>query len=111
MSDAYPVELPPGDYRVRDRRLLAPGQPGTGADRAERKRRKAEAKALRRTESRRAEDRLRWGDRLPDDRCARPPGGPSAAMNALWAAGSAHGEDGYRQFFADLRSAFPQLVR
>ena len=39
----------------------------------------------------------------------QPP--PAAAMNALWAAGSAHGEDGYRQFFADLRAAFPQLVR
>jgi len=35
----------------------------------------------------------------------------TAAMNALRAAGGAHGEDGYRRFFADLRSAFPHLVR
>ncbi|MDP9815256.1 hypothetical protein J3R04_001226 [Spirilliplanes yamanashiensis] len=32
-------------------------------------------------------------------------------MNALWAAAGAHGEDGYRQFFADLRAAFPRLGR
>lgn len=34
-----------------------------------------------------------------------------AAMNALWAAAGAHGEDGYRQFFTGLRAAFPTLLR
>ncbi|RSM54880.1 hypothetical protein DMB66_36600 [Actinoplanes sp. ATCC 53533] len=281
MSDAHPVKLPAGDYRVRycargmaqghrldvasedevvDAYLLQfwPGQTGpdrivrqtteiaayrhqanpkpalTDADHAERKRRRAEAKARRKIEDRRAEDRLRWGDRIPNDRLRKaarqanpadlldadavftlaelddeacgavarwaagravavagleqvpwvvqalaaldrgeplpPPFRPqsgadpadpaqvwellndaglplttvilpavasdgrmleisrqhvalpavfataarpalAAAMNALWAAGGAHGEDGYRQFFAELRSAFPQLVR
>ncbi|MGA5299041.1 hypothetical protein ACPCHT_03890 [Nucisporomicrobium flavum] len=39
----------------------------------------------------------------------RPP--LAAALNALWAAAGAHGEDGYRQLFADLRTAFPDLAR
>lgn len=39
----------------------------------------------------------------------RPP--LTAAMNALWAAAAAHGEEGYRQFFAELRVVFPQLGR
>jgi hypothetical protein len=115
MSDAYPVKLPPGDYRVRycargmdqghrldvvgednvvEAYLLqfwpAPAGPDrtvrqtteiaaywhranpepalTDAERAERKRHKAEKKARGKIEARRAEDRPRWGDRVPSDR-------------------------------------------
>jgi hypothetical protein len=242
--DAYLLQFWPGqaqpDRIVRQTTEIAaywhqanPTAALTEADRAERKRLKAERKAQRKIEARRAEDRLRWGDRVPSDRlrkaarranpvetldadvvfalaelddegCAAvarwaagraaavaglaqvpwvaqalaaldrgqplpPPFPPpsdtdeadpaevwqllddaelpittvavpavvsgrllemsrqhvalpavfataerpalTAAMNALWAAACAHGEDGYRQFFADLRAAFPDLMR
>lgn len=239
--DAYLLQFWPGraapDRIVRQTTEIAgywhqanPKPALTEADRAERKRRKAEKKERREAKARRAEDRLRWGDRVPNDRLRQaarranaadlldadlvfalseaddevcdavarwaaaravavagldrlpwmaralatlergeplPPPFPSrpgtdpereiwklledpglpmttvmppavtsdgpprmiglqyvalpavfatvdrppltAAMNALWAAGLAHGEKGYRQFFADLRAAFPQL--
>ncbi|MFI7544439.1 hypothetical protein [Actinoplanes sp. NPDC049599] len=48
----------------------------TEAERAERKRRKAEKKARAKAAARRAEDRLRWGDLVPNDRLreGRPAG-------------------------------------